>query len=145
MLVIPDGGGAVPLGQLLPIGPEDHGDVGEHRDVRAERAVERDLLRRIGDVVVAPDHMGDAHGDIVGDDGHVVDGRPVAPENDEVVQVPAVPGDEAVHRVFPGDVFLGHPEPDGKGHARFDPAADLVLPEAATASVVLESLAAGRR
>ena len=96
-------------------------------------------------MVVAPDYVGDAHGDIVGDDGHVVDGRPVAPENDEVVQVPAMPGDEAVHRVFPCDVFLGHPEPDGKGHARVDPAADLVVCKPAAAAVVLESLAAGRR
>ena len=41
----------------------------------AERAIEQDLLRRVRDVIVAAHHERDAHVDVVGDDGEIVDRR----------------------------------------------------------------------
>ena len=52
-----DGRGAVALGELLAVGAEDHAEVGELRDRRAERPEERDVLGRVGEVVVAADDV----------------------------------------------------------------------------------------
>ena len=64
-------------------------------------------------MVITPDDVGDAHGDVVGDHGQIVDGAVVAPENDEVVEVPALETDPAMNRVFPGDLLVLQQEPDG--------------------------------
>ena len=41
----------------------------------AERAVEQHLLRRVGDVVGAANHVGDAHVDVVDDDAQLIGGQ----------------------------------------------------------------------
>jgi hypothetical protein len=46
---------------------EDHRQVAEVRQRRAERAVDVDLPRRVVDVVVAAQHVRDAHVDVVDD------------------------------------------------------------------------------
>ncbi len=57
LLVLHDAGGAVALAHLGTVGAEDHGDVGELRQRRAQRPVDQDLLRRVGDVVLAADDV----------------------------------------------------------------------------------------
>ena len=44
--------------------------------------------------------------------------RVVAPQDDEVVEVASLEADPAVHRVVPGDLAVGHAEPDGERRAR---------------------------
>src|SRR6185312_7162618 len=50
---IADGSRSVTLAQLLSVQPMDHRKVREARKILAERAVEHDLLGRVGDVIVA--------------------------------------------------------------------------------------------
>ena len=73
---------------------------------------------RVRDVVVAADHVGDRHGDVVAHDRQVVDRGVVAPQDDEVVEVASLEADPAVHRVVPGDLVVLQQEADGGRHAR---------------------------
>ena len=82
-----DRGRPVALGQALPVRPEDHRDVGEHRQRVAERLVAEDLLRRVREVVVAADHVGDLHRDVVHDHAEVVGRRAVGAHEDPVVEL----------------------------------------------------------
>ena len=81
-----DGGGAVPLGELLAVGAEDHAEVRELRDRRAERPEERDVLGRVGEVVVAADDVRDPHVGVVHADAEVVERMAVGAHEDEVVE-----------------------------------------------------------
>ena len=69
---------AVPLAQPLLVGAQDQRHVREPRDGRAERLEEQHVLRRVGDVVVAADHVRDRHVHVVHDHRQVVgrDARP---------------------------------------------------------------------
>ncbi len=66
--------------------------MGEHRRLVAERAIERNLLGRVRNVVVAANDVRDRHRDVVGDDGEVVDGAAIAAQDDEVVEIAALEG-----------------------------------------------------
>ena len=79
--------------------PEDQRQVREPRQRRAERLVEENLARRVGDVVVAADDVGDAHVHVVDDDAEVVDRRAVGAQDDEVVQVGVLEHDGTLHQV----------------------------------------------
>ena len=56
---------AMTLAQSLLVGTEDQRDVREARLRRADRAIQQDLLRRVGNVIVAPHHVRDLHLHIV--------------------------------------------------------------------------------
>ena len=64
----------------------EHPEVRELRHLGAERAEERDVLGRVGEVVVAPEDVRDAHVDVVHADGEVVERVAVGAHEDEVVQ-----------------------------------------------------------
>ena len=55
------------------------------RRVAAESLQHEELLRGVGEVVVAPDHVGDPHVGVVDRHRQVVERRPVAASDDEVV------------------------------------------------------------
>ena len=93
---------------------------------RTERAIQGDLLRGVGDVVVAPDHVRDPHGDVVAHHGEIVDGRPVTPQDHEVVEVTALKADAPVDRVVPRDLPVLQQKADGERRAGREPALDLV-------------------
>ena len=65
----------------------EHGRQGVHRRLGAERAQDVDLARRVVDVVVAADHVRDAHVDVVDDDAEVVGRRAVRAGDHEVVEL----------------------------------------------------------
>jgi hypothetical protein len=46
-------------------------------------------------VIVAPDHVSDLHRDVVRYHGEVVDRAPIAPQNDEVVEIAALEADRS--------------------------------------------------
>ena len=54
-------------------------------------------------MVVATDHVGDAHVEIVDDDAEVVRGRAVGAGNDEIVEFIVGDLDPPFHRIVPGD------------------------------------------
>src|SRR3989441_2299075 len=112
VLVVADRGGAVALGELLPVRAVDHRHVGEDGERRAERLVEGDLLRRVRDVVRAAQHVGDPHVEVVHDHGVVVERGAVGAEDHEVLDVFALEADGAVDRVVPADFARGDAQPD---------------------------------
>ena len=111
-LLDPDG--AVTLGELLPVGSEDARDVAVARHVRAEHLEDADLLRRVGDVVVAPDDVRDAVQPVLDGRGEVV-GRPTIRANgDEVVELYVRVLDPPADEILPaGDAVVGHADADG--------------------------------
>ncbi len=129
---------AMTLGELLPVGAQDHRHMGEGGDRLTQGAVDRDLLRGVGDVVITPDHVGDLHRDVVRHHGEVVDRAPVAPQDDEVVEVATLKADPLVHRVVPGDLLLRHPEPKAKRASFREPGLNLLLAQPAAATIIAE-------
>ena len=103
------------LGELLAVGAQNHGDMGEDRRGRAKGFVHHDLARGVGEVVVATDDVGDAHAGVVHHGGEVVGGRAVRAEDDEVVKLARVEGHVAVDRVVHDDVTaaIRHLDADG--------------------------------
>ena len=97
-------GGAVALGELLAVGAQDHGDVGERGHGRAEGLVDHDLARGVGQVIVAADDVGDLHHGVVDDGREVVRGRAIGAEDDEVVELLGVEGHLAMDGVVDHDV-----------------------------------------
>ena len=57
------------FGEPRLVRPKDERHMREDGQRRAERLVLQDLLRRVGDVVRAADDMGEAHVEVVGNDG----------------------------------------------------------------------------
>ena len=51
------------------------------------------------EVIVAADHVRDAHVDVVHDDAEVVDGRAVRAQDDEVVELGVLEDDAALHEI----------------------------------------------
>ena len=107
---------AVALREAFPVRAEDHRDVGEHRQRVAEGLVAEDLLRRVREVVIAADHVGDLHRHVVDDHAEVVRRRPVGPDEDPVVQRGPIEGHVAVHEVGDdGRPGIGDPQPERGG------------------------------
>ena len=87
--------------------------VGEAGQRGAERLVEQDLPRRVGDVVVAADDVRDPHVDVVDDDAEVVDRRAVGARDDEVVELGVAEDDAALHQIVDDGLAVdGRPEPE---------------------------------
>ena len=100
------GGVPLPLGHLVVLVPHDGGavDIGGH--VPAEALVEQVVLGGGGEVLAAPDHVGDAHEVVVDDVGEVVGGQAVPLEEDLVVQGAVLHGDVAKDGVVEGGLAL---------------------------------------
>ena len=107
----------------LAVGAQNHGKVAEGGEGAAQGVVEENLFGRVGDVIVAAQHMGDLHGDVVGDHCKVVGGRAIAAQNDKVVDAVVLEADGSMYKIVPGGFALGNPEADGKGIAGLDAAA----------------------
>ena len=106
LLVLDDGAGAVALGELGAVGAEDHGHVAEGWHLEAQRLVDEDLARGVGDVVVAADDVGDAHVVVVHHHGHVVGGRAVGAADDHVVELGNVDADAPFDHVVEDHLAL---------------------------------------
>ncbi len=105
--------GAVALRQLLPVVAEHVRHVRVDGQLGAERAQDLDLLRRVRDVVVAADHVGDAVVHVLDGRGEVV-GRPaVRADDDDVLELLVRELDPAADGVLPaGHALVGHAEAD---------------------------------
>ena len=67
-----DGGGAVTFAQPRVVAAENGGQVCESRERPAERFVDKNLLRRVGQVIITADDVSNLHQGIVDNDGIVV-------------------------------------------------------------------------
>ena len=133
------------LGELLAVGAQDHGDVGERGHGRAEGLVDHDLARGIGQMVVAANDVGDLHHGVVDDGRKVIRRRAIGAEDDKVVELLGVEGHLAVDGVVDTDVaaVLGHLDAQDVGLAGLDAAACLLgIKIAAAALIALEGILA---
>ena len=102
---------ALALAHLRPIGIEDEREVGEPRDLVAQGPEQEDVLRCVGQVVLAPDDVRDIHRRVVDDDREVVERVAVGPDDDEVpAQVGDVDLDGAADEVVEGHDTRADPE-----------------------------------
>ena len=131
-------GGTVALGELLSVGAQNHGDVGERGHGRAEGLVDHDLARGVGKVIVAADDVGDLHHGVVDDGCEVVRGRAVGAEDDKVVELLGIEGHLAVDGVVDDDVaaVLGHLDTQDVGLAGIDAATGLLGIKIAAATLI---------
>ena len=115
----------VALGEPCPVHAEDLRQVGEARQRRAERAVDVDLLGRVGEVVVAADHVGNRHVGVVHRDAEVVGRRAVAARDHEVLDLDVGEHHAPLDRVLDHDLALERDrESDRTCDARGRPGAD---------------------
>ena len=93
-----------------------------------EGLVEKELPRRIGNVVLAPHHMSDLHQRIVDDDGEVVGGDAAGPQQHEVADDLGAERDLSANDVVEGKLPLPfrHAEADDGRFAVFDPASSVL-------------------
>jgi hypothetical protein len=88
------------LESFAPSGPEDHGHVRVHRRRLAQRQQHVHLARRVVQVVVAADHVRDAHVGVVHHHAEVVGRRAVRARDDEVVEFLVLERHRAVDHVL---------------------------------------------
>src|SRR5436190_12474932 len=100
------------LGELLPVGSVDHWHMTKNWGHMTEGPVHRELFRRIGNVIVAPQHMRDLHVDVVHDHGKVVEGGAIGPQNHKIANILTLQTDALVHRVVPRQLTGGDAQPD---------------------------------
>ncbi len=73
--------------------------MGEFRDRPVERPVDLGLAKGVVEMIVAADHMGDAHVVIVDDDRKIVGRRAVGAQDDQIVEFGVGDRDLALHPV----------------------------------------------
>jgi hypothetical protein len=133
----------MPLGQFLSVRTEDHGDVSEDGRLVSQCPIKSDLFRCVGDMIVAADDVADSHRDVVAHHGEIVDRGVVAPQDHEVIEIPALKADASVDRIIPGDLLIIDYESDGGGSSALDSSLDLVRRQAVAPAVVAEGGARG--
>ena len=90
-----------------------------HRDSPAERLIDLHLPRRVGEMIVAANDMGDAHVVIVDDDGEHIGRRAVGAQQNKIVEILVGPGDPPLHFIVEnGFALLRGLEPDDRFYAR---------------------------
>ena len=108
------GYGAVPLRELLPVRPEHVGDMRVCRHRALQRLEDLDLLRRVGNVVFAADHVRDARLGIVEGGSEVVRRATVGAQEHEILELLVREFDPPLDRVLPdGRSLVGHAEAHG--------------------------------
>ena len=111
--VLQDADGAMPLGEPLLVGAEDHRQVRELGDRVPQSLVHEDLPRRVHHVIVAARHQRDLHLHVVHHGAEVVERHAVRAQNHLVVQLLVLRGDLALDQVLEGGrSIVGHAEPD---------------------------------
>ena len=91
---------AVPLRQFGTIGTVNERDMRELRHLPIQRGVNLRLARRIGQMVIAANNMGDAHIMVVHHDRQHIGRRAVGTQQHQIVKLRIVGADAALHRVI---------------------------------------------
>ena len=118
----------------------DQRQVGEGRRGPAEGVIHQGLARGVGQVLLAPGHVGDAHVVVVHRHGEIVDRRPVRPKQYEVLEILVREPHRAPHQVLDHRLpVAGRAEPD---HVRL---ADLVVTGGLVAPGRTQGVALGAR
>ena len=136
LAVVADGGRTVPFAQLAAVRAEHHGVMREPRHGAAEGFEEQLLASAVGEVVVAADHVGDAHLAVVDDGCEVVAGHAVGAHDDRVAEGAGADGDGSADQVVDDDVSRGNQEAHGRRLARLKPPPHLLRRQREAAAVV---------
>jgi hypothetical protein len=108
----------VTLRQLCAVGAEDHGQMCKLRRRRTQCVVHIYLSRRIVEVIVASNHVGNTHIGIIDDDREIVRRRPVRTGYYEIVELGVLEHHSSPHQVIDDDLAIqGIPEPDDGRYA----------------------------
>ncbi len=94
------GNSTVPLGELLFVRSEDHGQMGKLGYRIAEELIQVHLLGRVVDVVIATHDMGHARMHVIHHDRKVVGWRTVGTNEDEVIEVRILEFDRTTDHVL---------------------------------------------
>ena len=94
-----DGDRTVPLGELRAVGAMDQRDMGVSRRLPPKSAEELSLAKRVGEVVVTPDRVGDPHVVVVDDHREHVGRRAVGPQQHHVVESTIVDLDISLYQI----------------------------------------------
>ena len=113
--------------------------------ISVDGSVQQNLLRRVGDVIVAAHHVRDAHVDVVGNDGQLVRGRAVGADDDEVFDAHVRHGDGSVHEILERRLALGHAHAHDVRRARRFARGDLAGRQRRTRAIVHPRAAGGFR
>ena len=107
--------GAVAFRQLCAVLTVDQRHVGEFRQRPAKRVVDLFLAEGVVQVVVAADHMGNAHIMVVDNDGQVVGWRAVGPQDYQIVELSIGDGDLPLNAIMDSRrTLLRRFQPDGR-------------------------------
>ena len=106
-----DADAAEPLGQGGARRVAQQRKMGECRHRAVERLPKLDLHRRIGDMVLTPDHVGDAEFDIVHDRRQGIEDAAVLPDQDGVAEVAAMEVLMTAHQIVPFNGIVPQQEP----------------------------------
>src|SRR3954470_21543842 len=96
-------------------------------------------------MIIAPNDVSDPHGDVVGDNRKIVDRAVVTPQDDEVVEIPALEADPAMYGIVPGDLLVSHLEPNRRWCPSLHPLLDLARAQPGAPTIVAEPGAPGLR
>ena len=91
----------MPLGQPLAVTAQNHRHMRILRQRRAQCLEDVDLARRVVDMIVAADDMGDAHIQVVHHHAEVVCRRAIGTGDDQVIQLTVLEHDLALDHVVP--------------------------------------------
>ena len=101
------------LRELLAVGTVKQRQVGVARSRRVERLEDRELLRRVREMVVPADHLGDPHVRVVDGDGEVVERGAVSPGDHQIVGEPVLEANRAADQIVDhGLALIGDPQAD---------------------------------
>ena len=107
------------FGELGAIRAMDQRHMGEMRAVPAHRVIDHALAESIGQMVIAADHMGDAHIMIIHHHGMQIGGRAIAAQDDHVIQFAIRHAHFTLHHIRHNRLaFQGRFDANGKGLAR---------------------------
>ena len=134
--VLANGRRARPFAQLLPVRREDHGDMGKGRTRPPHPVQDRELARRVGDVFIPADNVGDVHQMIVHGGGEQVGHGAVVPLKDEVADRPSGEGLPPTDEVVEGEVLVRQRQAPAGPLSVGDAASGLLRGESAAPTVV---------
>ena len=92
--------------------------MGVGRGSQPQRLLQGDVLRGVHEVLLAAEHVGDAHVVVVDDVGEVECWEPVGLLDDEIFELVGGEDDLAEDEVVDSDVGVGHSEPHDAGGGR---------------------------
>jgi len=134
----------VPLGELAAIGSQNEGVVAVTRGRSPQSREQHHLPGGVGDVVLAPDDVGDLHACVIHHHGEVVRVAAVGALDDEVADDLGGETYGPVDEVVEGHVPCRHPEADGGRFPGGKPRLDHGRVESKAGAVVLGHQAPGQ-